>query len=148
MAGHRPFNTLNRRSMLRLMSSVPVVGPRLASKLAAEATAGKLSQLSTSGLGAGTSLPPNDDNTTTLDQRRLALQIPWVRQELEQLLVERNRLVYRIDPDLAVLQSVSLSAKIYYQRQRNIQRQLESYRTQEPWTRIESLFAKVSKLLG
>lgn len=139
---------MNRRSVLQLFGSVPVVGPSLARKLAAEETASKLAKIGTSGLQYRDTSPPVEHYHPTLDQKRIALQIPWFRTELEQLIAERNRHVNVIDADLTVLRSVSLSAKIYYQRQRNIQRDLRHHTEAPAYERIDRLFSGIKKLLG
>lgn len=139
---------MNRRSVLQLFGSVPVVGPSLARKLAAEETAASLAGISVTGLTSSGVPTPQICNEIGYSQRKLALQIPWFRRELEQLIAERDHNVYQLDPDLAVLKSVSLSAKICYQRQRNIERNILSYTQPEPYYRIEALFSKIAKLLG
>lgn len=138
---------MNRRSMLKLLGSMPVVGPGLARKLSSEASAAGLAQLNTSGLQQ-TSFPAPSPPDSLLTQRRLAMQLPWVRQELEQLLAEQHHHVSVLDTDLAVLKSVSLSAKICYQRQRNIKSAMLRYETKQPWERIEKLFSTVRGILG
>lgn len=138
---------MNRRSMLKLLGSVPVVGPDLARKLSSEASAAGLAKIHTSGLQYESSEPPSTDETN-FTQRQLAIQLPWVRQELEQLMLERNTRVSTLDPDLAVLKSVSLSAKICYQRQRNVQRDIVKYTSSPNWMRVDQLFAKVRGILG
>lgn len=137
---------MNRRSMLKLLGSLPVVGPGLTRKISSEASAAGLAKLNTSGLQYESPVP--DTQEPNFPQRQLAIQLPWVRQELEQLFLERNARVSSLDPDLAVLKSVSLSAKICYQRQRNVQRDIVKYTSSPNWMRIDELFAKVRGILG
>lgn len=77
---------------------------------------------------------------------RAALAIPASRAEIESILYEDQRMVWNLDPDLAVLRSISLSAKIAYQRQRNVARQLENaLLDQSPYQRIREWGENVLK---
>ncbi len=55
------------------------------------------------------------------------------RKELESLYFESERNVSQIDPDISVLRSISLSAKIAYQRQRNVSKRLDGLMDVEGW---------------
>ncbi len=139
---------MNRRNALKLLGSLPVIGPKLApglaAKLASEQKAAVQSGVGISGFASDT--PPSiGPNASTRYQ--LAMQLPWFRDELRSLLLEQNRKVGRLDPDLAVLKSVSLSAKIYYQRQRNVEAGMKEYTTEPVWSRVNSLFSKVCGLI-
>ncbi|MGE0751839.1 MAG: hypothetical protein AB7F39_06740 [Variibacter sp.] len=78
----------------------------------------------------------------------LVLELPAYRDKLTSLLYEENRVVNRIDPDLAVLKSFSLAAKIAFQRQRDVERQL-AYQyggKLTPWGRIQKLISRAAGL--
>jgi hypothetical protein len=51
-------------------------------------------------------------------------QVPALRDEYESLMFERNQRVGYIDLDLATKRSFSLAAKVAYQRQRNVARDI------------------------
>lgn len=56
---------------------------------------------------------------------RRALNTKQSRQELEALLYQDMRNVYSFDHDLASNRSMSLAAKVCFQRQRNVQREID-----------------------
>ncbi len=65
-----------------------------------------------------------------------AFNNPLTRQVIESHLFESERSVYAIDPDLACLKSLSMSAKITYQRRRNVQRRIDQMTLDYPWNRL------------
>jgi hypothetical protein len=139
---------MNRRNVLSLLGSLPVVGPKLApqlaQKLADDNKAALLGGVRASGLGP----PPTPlEGQGHYTQRQLALQLPWVRDELRSLFYERHHTISYLDPDLAVLKSVSLSAKICYQRQRNVEREINEFVTVPIWHRMSTLLDKIRSLL-
>lgn len=56
---------------------------------------------------------------------RKALETKKSRAELEALLYEEHRCVYGLDYDLAANRSMSLAAKVTFQRQRNVKRDID-----------------------
>lgn len=56
-----------------------------------------------------------------------------LKSKLESLYYERERVISRIDPDIACHRSISLSAKIAYQRERNVQREISGLVDKEGW---------------
>lgn len=143
---------MNRRKVLGLLGAVPVVGPSLAAKLQHETKSAGLAAIQTNGLSYGSSggVPPAEMGEFTplaLQQKRLAMQLPWVRSAVEEALREQCHYVGALDPDLAILKSVSLSAKICYQRQRNIERAINSYGREQPWMKLQSLWHKISGII-
>lgn len=77
---------------------------------------------------------------------RKAWQVPALRKEMESILYEENRYVQRIDPDLAAYRSFSLNAKITFQRQREVQRSLESgWFDEHPYGKKRALLARIGK---
>lgn len=110
---------IGRRSFLKFL---PTAG--VAVRSAAEAVARDLAKVEVSGLGNSSYGEPlssgafaNDKNEKLLSQ---ALQSEKMFGEIESLSFENNRFVSRIDPDIAVMRSFSLNAKICFQRQRNV----------------------------
>lgn len=147
---------LSRRKALGLLGAIPVVGPAMAAKLQNEANAGKFSNLAGA---AGTPALGGYHNSTKQASpdimgqggsisRKVAINLPWFREELETLMAENHRYVNHLDPDLAVLRSISLSAKIVYQRKRNIARAMQNYTEDEPWEKLNKLWARIPKIFG
>lgn len=62
---------------------------------------------------------------------RLALQDPDIRRGLMSELYARQRVVHMLDPDIANKRAWSDMAKVTFQRQRNVERELEQM-TQAP----------------
>lgn len=136
--------SLARRGFLRLMSAAPFAG-----KAVAEEAAARLSGVVASGAGnhlIGAELPQSGRSALpdmTERHYRAAYQIPGLREAAETILYrEQMREVSFIDPDLAVLKSFSLQAKITFQRQRNVQRYIERQQNEAPWRRVDQLIMK------
>src|SRR5262245_37049019 len=107
--------------------------------------------------GVFNSLPGNwEAQSSPLDLRKFkdaalssALRRPSMRREIESILYDEHRHIGYIDHDLAVMRSISMSAKIVYQRQRNVQRALEqTVLDGNPWTRMQEWSARVLKAAG
>lgn len=133
---------MNRRGFLAVLSRAPVVGA-IAGKMMAEQAAGQMAGISLTGGVVGPSGAPSstwvNENDPTTSQRQLALRIPGVRAQIESLLYEQERRIGFIDPDIAVMRSFSLNAKIVYQRQRMVARELSLLQEGEwlsPWRRV------------
>lgn len=138
---------MHRRALLQLFGSLPVVGPSFAAKIQTEVASADLMKLSATGLQHNNSDPPSSDDPLSQEQR-LAFKLPWVREELRALMLEKNRKVYQLDPDLACKRSFSLNAKICFQRQRNVERDLQAYSNPPYWHRVNVLMERVRSLLG
>lgn len=127
---------LARRSFLR---ALPALG--FGAKKAAEAAAAKLA---TTGLLPGEyggSLPSSAPSHTQ-ESLLKALSNQAFRSDLESLAYEENRCIYRIDADLAVLKSLSLNAKITFQRQRNVAAYLHDLGHGSIWSRLQRRIEK------
>lgn len=111
---------LARRGFLRMMPTAAI-----AVRSTAEGIARDLSKVEIAGLGNnsyGMSVKSQPGQTEAFVR---ALNMPGLRSQLESYYFESNKTVNRIDPDLAVLRSFSLNAKIAFQRQRNVAAELE-----------------------
>lgn len=65
------------------------------------------------------------------------------------LIEESTKQVNRIDPDIAVHKSISLAAKIVYQRQRNVANELRMWEIGSFWERRNNLLRTwFNKCLG
>ncbi|MCC6775652.1 MAG: hypothetical protein IT537_03290 [Hyphomicrobiales bacterium] len=115
----------------------------IAARQAVEREAASLSYISTAGLTGTPGCPPNSsDSVASPEQMRTALLNPFLRREIEALLYEGNRRIGAIDHDIAVMRSFSLSAKIVYQRQRNVKERIKELRDGDgywPWQKIQRL---------
>jgi hypothetical protein len=135
-----------RRSALRALVALPFAG-----KAAAERAAASLSGIR-DGLGAAgiynepqTSVghPATASREATNAQITRALLDPKTRQEIESILFQQEyRSVSVIDADIAVHRSFSLSAKIAFQRQRNVERHLEGMSADSPWRQVQNALQK------
>jgi hypothetical protein len=151
---------MNRRAFIQTLSRSPIVAT-IAGKAITERAAMDLAGIST-GLygGGGVDEAPKDTGDypkiqgkecvePTPQQWKLFLNNKLFRSEVETLLYDDYRTIHRIDPDLAVLRSLSLNAKIAFQRQRIVNRELEQlgqvYNSR--WGRIRRLGEKYLKLL-
>lgn len=123
---------LARRRLLSLLGMAPVAGPAMA-RQAMEAMTAELAGVSVAGSGSDVMLPsgaretPVSGSGAIFDQRkalRAVLQTPKLRAEYESMMYERRRHVGRLDFDIANKRSFSLAAKITFQRQRNVEREI------------------------
>lgn len=125
---------MNRRRLLSALVALPVAG-----KAAAEAAVAELSQVrlpTTAPLGGSYGIESASIGEPTKEQYRFLLSQPEVRKFVESTVFESERHISSIDPDLACMRSFSLNAKIAFQRQRNVERQIERMQSDYPWTRM------------
>lgn len=79
----------------------------------------------------------------TYDQFRAMLGGKEFRDNITSLLFEQERRNHPyLDPDIAIYKSWSISAKIAFQRQRNVERELQSYLQRGPWSRLREAVNK------
>lgn len=121
----------------------------LAKRAVEEEAARALSGIgSAGGLISGRGLPPighhSDPKIRHSDVAKALLNSAF-RAEIESIAYEANRHVVFLDVDLATKKTFSLAAKVTFQRQRNVQREIESY-TAEPtksvWQFVYDRFAR------
>ena len=89
-------------------------------------------------------------NATRKEQERaitLAFENKEMRDELESILFQQYKMVHYLEPDLAYANhSYSMAAKITYQRQRNVNRQMSEALTDHSlWSAIENWKENVFK---
>lgn len=125
-----------RRRFFGFLGTAP-----LAARAAAEKTASDISGvwLNPPGYGQGT---PASQAQLPPDQIRSALLNLRTKRMVEEILYEEERNISRIDPDLAVLRSFSLNAKVTFQRQRNVEWRLRNMQSGWTWDRIDRLLKK------
>jgi hypothetical protein len=136
--------TIARRGFLRLLSATPLAG-----KMAVEQAAGRLAGVDLSGIRFGATPtsgegPASANPYPNAEAIRKATLIPGNRKAIMDFLWEDSREVGYIDPDLAVLRSFSLNAKIAFQRQRNVERRFQSLTKDYPWNRMWTLIRKIT----
>lgn len=150
---------MNRRLFIQALSRSPVVAA-IAGKAITERAAIDLAGISTGFTGSNGDHPQGSagglkgesnigDSEPSPQQWKLLLQNKLVRTQVESIFYEDYRIIRRIDPDLAVLRSLSLNAKVTFQRQRIVARQLEQigepYRS--AWFQVRQLAQKYLKLM-
>lgn len=129
-----------RRSFFGFLGAAP-----LAAKAAADDAVAKMAGVNTTGFASVyTQIPPSASGAsmqgrTPASYARL-LKDPKTRAELEHLFWREQSHVSLIDADIAVHRSFSLNAKIYYQRQRNVQRRIKDYEEGTRWGAVEVFF--------
>lgn len=123
---------MQRRSFLKMLGLSP-----LAAKAAVESE--QMHQAGITQVGqypTATNLPPGE----TVDPSIIrALMDAAFRAEWESALYQQNRSVYFLDHDLANKRSFSLAAKIAFQRQRNVERQMAESCGISPWRWMSQL---------
>ncbi|MFZ4534312.1 MAG: hypothetical protein ACOYOJ_21210 [Alsobacter sp.] len=135
------MKALPRRGFLKLLSATPFAG-----RMVADQAAASLANVSIAGLdpNAPPSGVPSSSNEPTKDAIAQGLRNPTNRAALMDMLWEDERTVSRIDPDLAVMRSFSLNAKIAFQRQRNVERRFEATTKEYPWRRMDAFLRKIT----
>lgn len=157
---------LKRRGFLKAFAAAPFVAKQAAEQVglglmngrllgvdqppSADLVRGALGTGESSGIAQGPSNPANYIKPDRLTEKaargilRLAMKDPDVKRQLNSLMMQTHRNVMWLDVDLASNRSMSLAAKICYQRQRNVERDLaqEMDRT-NPWTRMQRFVAKI-----
>lgn len=144
---------LGRRTFLKL---APFIG--IGAKTAADEAVAKLADVHlgagglTQGFASSAPAPPTFQINQGFDEAaatKAAMRIPALRDELTSILFEDFRHVRVIEPDIAVHRSFSLNAKIAFQRQRFVERELQSRLgglNRHSHIRIQSLLRKVLNL--
>lgn len=121
----------SRRKFLGMLSTSPI-----AAKTAADEAIGKLSGISPS-VGYANQAPRLAE--TQRWECITALKNTLLRDQITRMLYEQHKWVSYIDPDLAAYKSFSLNAKITFQRQRNVQKELDQMQYGWVWERITNL---------
>lgn len=163
---------IGRRSVLKFLGASPIVA-----REAAEQAAKSLSGVTRGGMGmpgldirdivradAPSTFPMNDcanivGQQTGSDWRVVremrdkiildALRTKESRRELETILYENHRTVHGLDHDIAANRSWSLAAKLVYQRQRNVERDIEhTMMNQNPWERARDWKDRILSFAG
>ncbi len=138
---------MNRRFFLGAMAKAPAVSAIASRALTDKATA-DLAGISLNGMtGYAGGIPAGEEDPTTNQwQRVLANTI--ARREIESMLYEQERIICRIDPDLAAMRSFSLAAKVTFQRQRNVKRELDYKLNGNMWGRVNSAARRLLGVFG
>ena len=130
---------IGRRQALRALGVGALAAPAAARDIASNAISGINMGYGTTGsqqsgvaLGGGT--PP-------WERARAAFANKDTLATIRSALFEQNKVVTHLDADLASKRSFSLAAKIAYQRERNVQAEIDrmslDYLTAHPWSIIE-----------
>lgn len=155
---------LKRRGFLQALGAAPLLAKQAAEQAALALMNGKTLGIDQApsadlvrgamsaahgGMGTtqGPSNPAKPDRMTEKAAReilKLAIKDPDVKRQLNSLMMQSHRNVMWLDADLATNRSMSLAAKICYQRQRNVERDIkqELDRT-NPWTRMQRFLGQI-----
>ena len=111
----------NRRTFFGFLGAAPI-----AIKQAGDKAIANLAAVNEAPYGGATPCSPAPDGITSATRQKIISQF---RPDFESLIYERERRVGVIDADIAVHKSFSLNAKITFQRQRNVAREMKEEET-------------------
>jgi len=134
---------LARRSFLRVIGMAPI-----AAKMAAEDAVSKAAVINVSGIGSYGGMVGRSSSgpeSITPSQYKMAFASKAFRGIFESEIFEQQRHVPLLDYDIAQHKTFSLAAKIAFQRQRNVERYMQSMQIDSPWERLPKM---VIKFLG
>lgn len=152
--------TVGRRNFLKLLGVSPIAA-KVARDEAAQKLVGQvryrhetstLEQVGALDYGVPQTAPQTNSYLTTAQRQALlarALQVPALRAELESALYAARRGNSVLDPDLAVLRSYSMMAKLTFQRQRDVQAEIDaSIKGMSPWDAVGKWSERILKMVG
>lgn len=155
---------LKRRGFLKALATAPFVAKQAAEKVGIALMNGKTlgvesmapssdlvrCAMSAAGSTKGSQAPVDYTQPDKLTEKaarqilKLAIKDPDVKRKLNSLMMETHRTVMWLDADLAVNRSMSLAAKICYQRQRNVDRDIKQELDRiNPWNRLQQFLGKL-----
>lgn len=134
----------SRRSFFGLMAASPLAAKAAAEDVLAKQAGIEISQRASAGAIYGSVSAPD----LTQDQMRRLLARPLTRKFYESALYESERRVGFIDHDIAAPRSISLAAKIVYQRQRNVAAVIHADQHGWIWNRTRDWLRDAVGLLG
>lgn len=124
---------MNRRKILGLFATAPITAPLAAKELVEKSQLAEMGikaalhndagAFPPSGFPYGPASASSDDPYALVSK---ALKIPGIRDKIKDIILPDLMNVYALDSDIANKRSFSLAAKITFQRQRNIERYLDS----------------------
>lgn len=145
---------MNRRSALSLFAGMPFVGKRMASDLVqgarfsgGDAQDGAEPNPRPYPPGEGISTKPIEPKMPRWQAARAVLGDPEARAQATAFFYERHRVVTYIDPDIEIMRSWSPMAKIAFQRQRNVEHELERMMGEPTDGLIDKLQSMISKMV-
>lgn len=134
---------------MTLLGGTPFVGKHFARDLMQGADAAAKSEA-----GPPSWPPPNAPGHNAIEPKmprwraaRAVLGDPAARAQAEAFFYERHRVVHFIDADIEIMRSWSPMAKIAFQRQRNVARELENMMREPSASFFEQLQSKINKLV-
>lgn len=139
---------MNRRSILKVIGLSPLAARAAEQEAVMKASrmVGTFEQSGGAQLAAQVGIPANSlalPEGATPTAIRTAFLFPNKRAAIESILFEEAREVLTLDFDLANSRALSLAAKITYQRQRNVKRQMERMSTDNWWSKTSNTIAKI-----
>lgn len=155
---------LKRRGFLQALATAPFVAKQAAEQAgmalmngktlgvetmapSADLVRGAMGAASSEMMGAQQPAGYKTDKLTEKAARqilKLAIKDPDVKRQLNSLMMQTHRTVMWLDADLAMNRSMSLAAKICYQRQRNVDRDIRQELDRvNPWSRLQRFLGQI-----
>ena len=147
---------VTRRTLMGMIGAVPFVGKALGQQVMKSVYPPGLNALKTQGAGLAGMGYPKDTGQDKVNPQKMSPQNAWkillqnkeMRDEYTSTLYRQYKEINQVDPDLDVYKSFSRMAKITFQRQRVVQRVVESHLNTLDYengitTRIQNLIHKM-----
>lgn len=138
---------ISRRSAASLIGALPFVGGALQGNMGQGAAINKAVGTASSQLGVGEGQKPVEPRMPHWKAARLALKEPWIRDLARSVAFQQHRYISSIDPDIEVYRSFSPMAKITFQRQRNVEREIENIGTEPAYEAGSAIQRVISKFM-
>ncbi len=133
----------SRRGFLGALTAAPVVGPLAAKKLAEDEAKKLMEVKSVPYMAPSTSGVMSAISCQEQKTRQISLVTKLFKDEIMEMIRREQKLVLSLEHDLASNRSMSLAAKIYVQRQRNIQRRYDDLVAgDQMWDAVNSFLSK------
>lgn len=149
---------ISRRSAAALIAGFPFAGKAVARELVGQTapvgmgaiSGGMSTAAAPSDYYAGQSLKSDVCRGPVMQEweaSRLALAHPQMRKLMLAAAYAKHRSIAIVDPDIEVYRSFSPMAKITFQRQRNVDREIEQITTEPQWNLLSQARDFVSNLM-
>ena len=128
---------LARRSFLRVLAATPLATKSMSEKATAKAVGINIDEIGQ----YGSPIQGTVGGVST-SQYKYALSNKTIKELYESQLYQANKSVSYSDIDLANKRSFSLAAKITFQRQRNVERELDNVQNGYPWAKLQNIITR------
>jgi hypothetical protein len=144
---------ISRRSAAALLAGLPFAGKAVAREIVnhtSPAGIGAIAEAACPSYYYGSSLKQEACRGPVMQEweaSRLALAHPKMRALMMAAAYAKHRNIVSVDPDIEVYRSFSPMAKITFQRQRNVEREIEQITTEPQWNLLSQARDFVSNLM-